>query len=134
VREEHLVAIPLLPAEQELKAEGDRWKVDKAPINVAQLHATASDSVDARLHLIDCGPDAHLKYGATSEGVAEGGVEVGRLQLILIGPAWQCAHALEATESQEVILHALQFDALVAKEGDDWAQPSQLLRRCVNRP
>jgi hypothetical protein len=134
VREEHLVAIPLLPAEQELEAEGDRWKVDEAPVNVAQLHATASDSVDARLHLIDCGSNAHLQNGATSEGVAEGGVKVGRLQLILVGPTGQSTHALEAAESQEVILHALQFDALVAKEGDDWAQPGQLLRRCVNRP
>jgi hypothetical protein len=121
VGEEHLIAIPLLPAEEELEAEGDRWKVDEATINVAQFHATASDSVNARLHLIDCGPNAHLKYGATSERVAEGGVKVGRLQLILVGPTWQCAHALEAAESQEVVLHALQFDALVAKEGDDWA-------------
>jgi hypothetical protein len=134
VGEEYLVAIPLLPAEQELEAEGDRWKVNEAAINVAQLHAAASDSIDARLHLIDCGPNAHLKHGATSEGVAEGGVKIGGLQLILIGPTWQCAHALEAAESQEVILHALQFDALVAKKGDDWAQPGQLLRRCVNRP
>jgi len=60
--------------------------------------------------------------------------KIGWLQLILVGPTGQSAHALEAAESQEVVFHALQFNALVTKEGDDWAQPGQLLRRCVNRP
>ena len=42
--------------------------------------------------------------------------------------------ALEATEAEQVIFHALQLDALVAEEGDDRAQPGQLLRCRVNRP
>jgi hypothetical protein len=88
VREEHLVAIPLLPAEQEWEAEGNRWEVDKASVNVTQLNATASHSVDARLHLIHRGPNAHLEDRAAGERVTERGVEVGWLQLILVGATW----------------------------------------------
>jgi hypothetical protein len=134
VGEEHLVAIPLLPAEQERQAEGDRWEVNESSVNVAQLNTAAGDSVDARLHLVDRRPNAHLKNGAARERVAEGGVEVGRLQLILVGAAWEGAHALKAAEAQEIVLHALKFNALVAEEGDDRAQPGQLLRCRVDRP
>jgi transposase-like protein len=134
VGEEHLVAVALLPAEQELVTEGDRWEVDEAAINIAQLNAAAGDPIDARLHLIYRRPNAHLNHRATGEFVAKVRVEVGRLQLILVGATWQGAHALEAAEAQQVILHALEFDALVAEEADDRAQPGQLLRCRVNRP
>jgi hypothetical protein len=134
VGEEHFVTIPLLPAEQERQAEGNRWEVDEASVNVTQFHAAAGDSVNARLHLIDRRPNAHLQNGAARKRVAEGGVEVSRLQLILVGAAWQCAHALKAAEAQEIVLHALKFNALVAEEGDDRAQPGQLLRCRVDRP
>jgi len=134
VGEEHLIAIPLLPAEKELKTEGDRRKVDKAAINISKLNSAAGDPIDARLHLIYRGPNAHLNHRATGEFVAKGRVEVGRLQLILVGATWQGAHALEAAEAQEIVFHALEFDALVTEEVDDRAQPGQLLRRRVNRP
>jgi hypothetical protein len=134
VREEHLVAVPLLPAEQEREAEGNRWKVEKASVNVTQLNATASHSVDTRLHLIHRGPNAHLENGATGKRVTERGVEVGWLQLILVGTTWQGTHPLKATEAQQVILHALQLDALVAEEGNDRAQPGQLLGCRIDRP
>jgi hypothetical protein len=134
VGEEHLVAVALLPAEQELKAECDRWKVNEAPINIAQLNTAAGDPVDARLHLIDCRPNAHLNHRAAGQRVAEGRVKVDRLQLILVGATWQGAHALEAAEAQEIVFHALEFNALVTEEVDDRAQPSQLLRRRINRP
>jgi hypothetical protein len=88
VGEEHLVTVPLLPAEQEREAEGDRWKVDKASVNVTQLNATARHSVDARLHLIHRGPNAHLENGAAGERVTKRGVEVRWLQLILVGATW----------------------------------------------
>jgi hypothetical protein len=115
VGEEHLVAVALLPAEEELKTEGDRRKVDKASVNVSQLNTAAGDPVDARLHLIDRRPNAHLNHRAAGQRVAKGRVKVGRLQLILVGAAWQGAHALKATETQEVILQALKFNALVAE-------------------
>ena len=134
VREEHLVAVSLLPAEEERESEGDRWEVDESPVDVAQLYAAASDSVDTRLHLIHRGPNAHLQNGTARERVAERWVKVGGLQLILISTTWQRAHALEATKAEQVIFHALQLDALVAEEGDDRAQPGQLLRCRVNRP
>ena len=134
VREEHLFAVPLLPAEQERETEGDRWEVDESSVDVAQFYAAASDAVDTRLHLIHRGPNAHLQNGAARERVAERWVKVGGLQLILISTAWQGAHALEATKAEQVIFHALQLDALVAEEGDDRAQPGQLLRCRVNRP
>jgi hypothetical protein len=134
VGEEHLVAVALLPAEEELEAECNRWKVDEAAINISQLNTAAGDSVDARLHLINRGPDAHLNHRAAGQRVAKDRVKVDRLELILIGAAWQGAHALKATEAQQVILQALQFNALVAEEGDDRAQPCQLLRRRINGP
>jgi hypothetical protein len=71
---------------------------------------------------------------AAGKRVTKSGVEVSWLQLILVGATWQGAHALKATEAQQVILHALQFDALVAEEGDDRAQPGQLLRCRIDRP
>jgi hypothetical protein len=121
VREEHLVAVSLLPAEQELQAESDRWKVNQTAVNVAQLNAAAGNPVDARLHLIDRRPNAHLENGATRQRVTKGRVKVGRLQLILIGAAWQSAHALKAPEAEQVVFHALQLNALITEEGDDRA-------------
>jgi hypothetical protein len=88
VSEAHLVSVTLLPTEKEGDAESRRWKIHKATINVTELDPAASKAIHARLHLIDSGSDTQLQHRTARQRFPQGGVKIGRLELVLVGAAW----------------------------------------------
>ena len=128
------LTVRLLPTEEEWATKRRRWKVNEAAFNVTQLNAAGSNTIDARLHLINKCADAHLNERTRHQRLLRSLVGAGRLEIALITSARSSASAFQPAESEQLLLQAFKGGALLAQECDQGAQIAERLCCRLKRP